>query len=161
MITLEDVTARKLAEEKLRTSEKKSRAWLENSPVCTKILDPDLNLQFMSSAGIDDLGIEDITMYYGKPYPFEFYPESFKRTMTRNLKKASKTGEIIVQEASVVDLEGRELWYQSTLMPINDDDGSIDYIMVVSMETRIKASYRRSLPILALTPISPCRPGAP
>ena len=49
------------AEESLRDSEKRSRAWLEHSPVCTKIVDRDFNLQFMSSAGIEDLKIDDIT----------------------------------------------------------------------------------------------------
>ena len=52
-------------EEKLRNSEKRSRTWLEYSPVCTKIVDLDFNLQYMSSAGIIGLKIEDVTSLYG------------------------------------------------------------------------------------------------
>ena len=72
-----DITKRMETEEKLRQSEKQSRAWLEHSPACTKIVDLELNLQFMSNAGVQGLGISDITDYYGSPYPFDFYPDSF------------------------------------------------------------------------------------
>jgi hypothetical protein len=29
--------------------------------------------------------IDDVTPYYGTPYPLSFYPDSFKKPMTRNL----------------------------------------------------------------------------
>ncbi|TDI81482.1 MAG: PAS domain S-box protein, partial [Caldithrix sp.] len=130
-----DITERKQAEKSKKDSDKRSRAWLENSPVCTKIVDPNFNLQFMSASGIRNLKIDDITEYYGKPYPFHFYPDSFKIPMTKNLKQVKKTGKITTQEASVVDIDGNELWYHSTLIPVNDDKGQLDYIMVVSLET--------------------------
>ncbi len=132
---LRDVTEHKQVENRLKESEKRSQAWLENSPVCTKIVDLNFNLQFMSVSGIKDLKIDDITEYYGKPYPFHFYPDSFRIPMTNNLKKVKETGKIITQEASVVDVEGNELWYHSTLVPVNDDKGQLDYIMVVSLDT--------------------------
>lgn len=115
-------------------SELKSRAWLENSPVCTKIVDLDFNLQYMSSSGIMDLKIDDITEFYGKPYPLHFYPDSFKIPMTNNLRKVKKTGMTITQEAPIIDVDGKELWYHSTIIPVNDDKGKLDYIMVISME---------------------------
>ena len=124
--------------------EKESCTWLEHSPVCTKIVDLDFNLQYMSSAGIKDLRVDDITQLYGKPYPFDFYPEPFRNLMAKNLDKVKKTGDVITQEASVVDIEGNELWYNSTIVPVNDDEGRIDYIMVVSINTaeRHKALQR-------------------
>ena len=115
-------------------SERKSRAWLEYSPVCTKIVDLDFNLQYMSSAGIQELRIDDITAFYGKPYPFDFYPKSFRDEMTSNLERVKETGEITTQEAFVLDVEGREVWFHSTLVPVNDDHGQIDYIIVVSLD---------------------------
>jgi PAS domain S-box-containing protein len=140
-----DITVRKRAEKGLKKSEKRNRAWLENSPVCTKILDLDFNLQYMSQAGIVGLHIEDITEFYGKPYPFHFYPELFRNTMTKNLEKARETGGIIEQEAPVVDLEGKELWFHSTIVPVNDDEGRIEYIMVVSADIteRKNAEHQR------------------
>jgi len=130
----QEIAERKKVEEELKAAEKKNRTWLENSPVCTKIVDLDFNLQYMSAAGVRDLKINDITQFYGKPYPFDFYPESFRNTMIKNLKKVKEKGEIITQEASVVDIKGDKLWYHSTLVPVNKDDGQIDYIIVVSME---------------------------
>jgi PAS domain S-box-containing protein len=132
---IEDITERKQVEDKLRESEKQSRAWLECSPICTKIVDLDLNLQYISSSGVIALKIEDTADVYGKPYPFHFYPESFKTEMTANLIKARETGEVITQEASVVDVDGNELWFQSTIVPVNDDDGQIEYLIVVSIDT--------------------------
>ena len=133
--TFRDITERKNAEEKLADSEKQSSIWLANSPVCTKILDLDFNLQFMSETGVKQLNIEDITEYYGKPYPLDFYPDSFKIPMSRNLEEARATGETITQEAAVVDLNGNALWFHSTIVPVKDASGQVEYMMVISMET--------------------------
>ncbi len=130
----QEIAERKKVEKRLKDTEKKNRAWLENSPICTKIVDLDFNLQYMSAAGIKGLKIDDITQFYGKPYPFDFYPESFRNVMTKNLEKVKETGEIITQEASVVDIDGNDLWFHSTLVPVNDDEGRIDYFIVVSID---------------------------
>ena len=131
---MQDITERRVAVEQLWESERKSRAWLEHSPICTKIVDLDFNLQYMSNAGTQGLRIDDITPFYGKPYPFDFYPESFRDEMVRNLKKVKETGEIATQEASVLDIEGHEIWFHSTLVPVNGENGLIDYIIVVSID---------------------------
>ena len=55
--------------------------------------------------------------------------------MTNNLKKAKETGAIITQEASVLDIEGNKLWYHSTIVPVNDDEGKLNYMLVVSLDT--------------------------
>ncbi len=122
-------------ESRLSKSERQSHAWLEYSPVCTKIVDLDFNLKYMSKAGIDGLGIDDIHEYYGKPYPFSFYPEEFKSTMRGNLERVKQSGEVVEQEAPVVDVQGNEMWFHSTLVPVFDDANQLEYIMVVSLET--------------------------
>ncbi|MDP3445291.1 MAG: PAS domain-containing protein, partial [Ignavibacteria bacterium] len=130
-----DITELKREKEKLNLLEQRSFAWLENSPVCTKIVDLDFNLQYMSSAGVKGLKIDDITPYYGKPYPFYFYPESFKSTMSGNMIKAKVTGEVITQEAPVVDVTGNEIWFHSTIVPVKDDYGVVEYLIIVSLDT--------------------------
>jgi len=129
-----DITERKKAEKILIDSEIRSRAWLEKSPVCTKIIDLDFNLQYMSSSGVEALNIEDINLYYGKAYPLDFYPESFKTKMVENMGKALETNETIKQEAAVVGLDGDELWFHSTIIPVKDEKGRNDYLMVLSLE---------------------------
>jgi PAS domain S-box-containing protein len=140
-----DISEKKKAEKKLIESEKKRRIWLDNSPACTKIVDLNLNLQYMSSSGVKGLKIKDISKHYGKRYPFHFYPKSFKDIMTSNLKKSIKTGEIIEQEAPVVDINGNEIWFHSTIVPVRDDNGKMDYLMVVSIETTKRNVAREAL----------------
>jgi PAS domain S-box-containing protein len=130
-----NITEIKDRENELIEIEKKSSIWLKNSPICTKIVDLNFNLQYMSESGVKELKIDDITQFYGKPYPFYFYPDSFKIPMTKNLHEAKETGRIIVQEASVVDTKGEILWYHSTIVPVFNNNNEVDYIMVVSMET--------------------------
>ncbi len=121
-------------EKALRESERKSQAWIQNSPVCTKIIDLDFNLQFMSASGIRELNIDNINEYYGKPYPFDFYPDAAKVKLTSALKKAKKTGEIIAVETLVLDIDGNNKHYESTVVPVNNDTGELDYLLVVSSE---------------------------
>jgi diguanylate cyclase (GGDEF)-like protein len=122
-------------EDELLFSEEQSRTWIDHSPACTKIVDLDFNLQFMSHSGIQALAIDDITEYYGKPYPLEFYPEFFRHEMSKSLKKACVTGDIVIHEGSIVDLDGNELWFHSTISPVSEDGKGIDYLMVVSLDT--------------------------
>ncbi len=130
---LTNLPDKNIQKKSLQFFEESTHAWLENSPVCTKIVDPDLNLQYMSSSGIDDLKIKDINEYYGQPYPLSFYPDSFKIPMIKNLMQAKETGEIMTQEAYVLDVEGEKIWYHSTLVPVFDVKNQLEYIMVVSM----------------------------
>lgn len=114
--------------------EKRSQAWLDNSPVCTKIIDPDFNLLYMSCAGIRALKIDNIDQYYGKPFPLKFYPESFKSTIHEKLQIVRDIGKVQVHEGSLISADGKILWFESTLSPVYTDEGELDYIMVVSLE---------------------------
>lgn len=129
-----DISERRRVEEELKLSEQKSRTWLEHSPVCTKIMDLDFNLQYMSSAGVKALKIVDVESFYGKPYPFAFFPESFKETMGMYLREGRESGEILSWEGDTVDVEGEELWLHSTIVPVKGADGRIDYLIVVSVD---------------------------
>ncbi len=132
-------------QDRLRYTKKQGHAWIENSPICTKIVDLDFNLQFMSSAGVKSLKIKDISQYYGKPYPLEFYPASFRDEMSKSLSQALKTGKVIEQEAAVIDIKGNELWFHSTITPISEDNTSIDYFLIVSLETTAQNHARVAL----------------
>jgi len=133
------------ANRKLRESEKRNLAYLENSPVCTKIIDLDFNLQYMSCAGIKALRIDDVTRYYGKPYPFDFFPESFRNRMVDMLQEAVETHEVVTQEAPVVDLEGAVVWFQSTVVPVEDSEGRVEYLTVVSVDTTARKQAEMEL----------------
>jgi PAS domain S-box-containing protein len=110
-------------------------SWIENSPICTKIVDLDFNLQYMSSAGVTKLKIDDIESFYGKPYPLYFYSKSFKIPMKEALLEAKKTKKPITKEASILDKNGAELWFNSTIIPILDQNNKLEHYLVVSSET--------------------------
>jgi PAS domain S-box-containing protein len=124
--------------EKLETivadTEKRSRLWLEHSPVCSKIVDLDYNLRFMSQAGVSGLDVDDVSELYGKPYPLDFYPQTFKEEMISNLNKARDTGKIVEQEAPVTSLSGEEIWFHSSIVPVKDETGKLDYFLIVSSD---------------------------
>ena len=122
-------------EDQLYFSEKNSYAWIEHSPICTKIIDLDFNLQYMSSAGAGALAIKDVTHYYDKPYPFDFYPQSLREKISTNLKKVLDTGDSIGQEEAVLDTKGNEVWFHSTITRIQTEDNIVDHLMVVSFDT--------------------------
>lgn len=126
-------------------SQEQSHAWITNSPICTKIIDLDFNLQYMSAAGIDSLGITDVTNYYGKPYPFSFYPKCFRDEMLTNIINARDSGKIIEQEAAVVDTDGNEVWFHSTISPLSESGDGIDHLMIVSIDTTKQNMARQEL----------------
>ena len=115
--------------------ERQASSFLEHSPICIKILDLNFNLLYMSPAGIKSLDIDDITHFYNKPYPFSFYPQSFRECMTNNLNKATSNNEIIKQEAKIINLKGNELWFHSTIIPVQNETGQIETILVISIES--------------------------
>ena len=127
-----DITDRKRAEEKLRDSEIKSRALLEGSPVCNKILDLDSRLQYMSSAGVQQLKIPDIESFYGRTYPSFLYPDSVRAPLVEHLERA-KAGETCSVECPLLDADGCEVWYHTTFVPARDDQGRIEFIIATSV----------------------------
>ncbi|WP_051305645.1 PAS domain-containing hybrid sensor histidine kinase/response regulator [Desulfogranum mediterraneum] len=118
---------------------------LEASPVCTKIVDLDFNLKYMSAVGVKDLNIKDISEYYGKPYPFCFYPELFRVNMGNSLVKAKMYGEVVTQEGVVNDLEGNEQHYLSTLVPVKNDKREVECIMIVSTNITVQKEAEYAL----------------
>ncbi|MDQ6998849.1 MAG: PAS domain-containing protein, partial [Mariprofundus sp.] len=145
VLTFQDITKRKKTEEALLESERRSHTWLDASPVCTKVVNLDFNLQYMSASGARALKIDNISEYYGKPYPFHFYPESSRKIASKCLQSVKATGKIVAQEYRVCDLQGSPSWYHSTFIPVNNDEGLIDHIMVVSVETTARKHVEKAL----------------
>ncbi len=127
---------------------------LDASPVCLKIVDLDFNLKYMSSSGVKDLNIKDITEYYGLPYPLSFYPEPFRISINDSLAKAKLHGMVVDLEGIVNDLDGNEQHYHSTLTPVKNDRHEIESIMIVSTnitaQKQAECALKKSLESLEL-----------
>ncbi len=141
-----DITDLKHAEAKLKSVEKRNQALLDHSPVCHKIVDLDFNLQYMSENGFKMLKLDLDADVYGKPYPFAFFPEAFRRKMTAKLEQVKATGGTTTLEGLASDVQDNEVWLDSTLVPVRDDDGEIAYLTVVTADAteRKQAEKERS-----------------
>jgi PAS domain S-box-containing protein len=156
-----NITESKRTQKALLESEKKLGEWLAFSPICTKILDLDFNLNFMSEAGVQALKVKDVTQLYGKPYPFDFFPESFNKSMLHALQQAKTTGEVSKNVGWVSDPDGNDICFSATINPVKDDKGELDYIMVTSTditerkrnEERLSASEERFRSICERAPV--------
>ena len=126
------VIERKNADDALRASETRSRTLLEDSPVCTKIIDLESRLQYMSAAGQKQLKIPDIQSSYGDTFPSELYPETWRAPVTKHLERAM-AGEVTSLECPVLDTEGNKVWYDTTFVPARDKNGVVQYVIVTSV----------------------------
>jgi len=140
-----DSLGRNSVEAEIAEIELRSRIWLDHSPVCTKIVDPDYNLRYMSRAGIGGLGVDDVKELYGESYPFEFYPKAFKEEMIGSMNEARETGERVEQEAPVTNLLGEEVWYHSSIVPVKNDKGDFEYFVIVSSDTTARITLEKQL----------------
>ncbi len=117
----------------MSTSDINIHALLENSPVCSKIIDLESRLQYMSAAGIKRLKITDADSYYGTPYPPLFFSESARTPLTKHLQIALG-GEVSSVEALANDMEGGEVWYDTTFLPFRNEKKQIEYIIAISVD---------------------------
>lgn len=136
----ERVTALEMSEKGLKQHallekvEKRNKALLDFSPVCHKIIDLDSNLQFMNVMGFRMLKLEVTDEVFGKPYPFDFFPEAHRQNLIDCLRQVKETGERVVLEGKACDSEGNAVWLYHNFIPVAGEDGELDFITVVSSD---------------------------
>jgi PAS domain S-box-containing protein len=88
----------------------------------------------MSYPGACQLKIDDADEFYGKPYPLDFFPDTFKKDMSAKMEEAKKTGKTLEIRGILADTEGNQLWYQHLIAPVYDEQGKPEYLLIVSMD---------------------------
>lgn len=132
------------AETALIKTESTSRALLEGSPVCNKIIDLDSRLLYMSQAGVDMLKIPDIQKHYGTIYPPEFYDDSVRAPLVEHLELA-KTGKTTDVECPLYSTEGDEVWLHTTFVPARNTEGDVEYVIATSVDITERKSMEDRL----------------
>ena len=134
VVTARDITSARKAETDLLESRTEFETWIQNAPLCTKKIDLDFNLQFMSNAGIKELKVDDVNELYGKPYPFYFFPEPIKKKMFATLVEVKQSVEARQVEGVLADTKGNRMWYNHILVPVKNTKGELDYILIISTD---------------------------
>ena len=145
--TFQDITKRRQAEQALRDAERRNRALLDHSPACHKIVDQDLNLQYMNGNGFRMLKLDEDADIYGKPYPFPFFPEAFRSEMSDKLNEVLATGNQLTVDELACDVDGTDVYLHTSLIPILNDNGELDYITVVSADITAERQAQESLAV--------------
>ncbi|MBP1910208.1 PAS domain S-box protein [Methanolobus bombayensis] len=124
----QDITERRIAEEKLKESEEKLKLFIEHAPVSIAMLDRDMRHIAVSHRWLEDTFTErDII---GIPH-YEVYAElsdEFKEAHKRALK-----GETVRKEEDFLKMpDGNMIWSRWEVRPWNTADGTIGGIIIFS-----------------------------
>lgn len=90
-------------------------------------------------------GVDDITKFYDKSYPVEIYPQPYRDIWISCFEHAKDTGEVIAKDIIAVANDGREIWFDSTFIPVKEDDGKIKYIIVTSEDITQRKDAQKQL----------------
>ena len=118
-----DVTERRLADESLRASEQFSRAVMDSSPDCIKVMDVEGRLQFMNTGGLCLMEIDDFTPFAGQPW-WQLW-QAGDRDMIRAAMGQAMQGQSARFQAMCPTAKGNEKWWDVMIAPIHKGaDGS-------------------------------------
>ncbi|NRA37823.1 MAG: response regulator [Planctomycetes bacterium] len=109
----------------------KHKTLIRKSPICTKIIDPQRNLKYMSDAGVNGLKIQNIDEFYDAYYPPRNFPQKILDLYDEYFPRCLQ-GEICSFECPIPDTEGHEEWYITTLTPVYNKAGAVDYVFAAS-----------------------------
>ncbi|MDF1655001.1 MAG: ATP-binding protein [Coxiellaceae bacterium] len=132
--SLDDDDKRLMKQEygRLQSKNQMYKTILERSPICTKFIDTDQRLYYMSSAGVIGLKIPDITVFYDKFYPPIGMSQVLSDLYAEHFPKALK-GETSMFECPIPDINGHEEWYITHLIPVYDDnEKDVKFVLVTS-----------------------------
>ena len=126
VIFAEDITARKIAEEKLHESEEKLRLFIEHAPVSLVMLDRNMRHIAVSRQFLDDFSLGDRDIIGLNHYEVIPLDSKYKEMHQRALK-----GEVIpIEENRIEGEDGRVYWLCGEVRPWEAADGTIGGIII-------------------------------
>ena len=148
--TIRDITERKLAEEALLTSEAKSRAIIEVSPVALALSDSAgcitfLNPAFTATFGYALTDIPTLADWWSRAYPDPAYRQEVVERWQAELGRVAETGAAFVPlEVSIRCKDGTERFVMASAAPLGETFAGI-HLLVLHDITERKQLEQQSL----------------
>ena len=130
--THQDVTARKLAEDRLRESEERLRAIIAAEPECVKIVAADGTLLDMNPAGqrmLEAASLDEVRRQPLVSYIAPSYQEAFARLHQRVMRGESGT-----LEFEAIGLARSRRWLETHAVPLRDASGNIYALLGITRD---------------------------
>ena len=131
-LVLTDISERKLAEEKLASSERFLQAIIDTEPECIKMLDSDGNLLMMNQAGLNMIDADSFEQVKGQcvhPLIAESCRDAFI-TLTKQVFQGIPG----VLEFETIGLKGRHVWLGTHAVPFCNDRGEIVSLLGITRD---------------------------
>ena len=125
---IQDITARKQAEEALRESEERFRAIVETTPECVKLVAADGTLLQMNSAGLEMIGADWAEIAVGRNIYDVIAPEDRERF--REFNERICRGERGSLEFDIISLKGVRRHMETHAAPLRSPDSSLVQLAV-------------------------------
>jgi PAS domain S-box-containing protein len=144
ILTVREITDRKLSEEALRKSEEKYRALAESSQDMIYTIGPDEVIQYVNKSSARQFG-RDPKDLIGRRLRDLFPPEIYQ-SQINDIRDVFASGKPIYAESKTVFAE-KEVWIDTWLIPIRSQSGSIESVMGISRDITERRMYEDNLRI--------------
>ncbi len=126
-----EINERKLAEEKLRESEKFASSLLENAPHATVVINPDTSIRYVNPAWEEVNGWTSSEII-GTKAPYPWWPDEYKdeshEAFKEAMKQGSGNGEIFAQKKN-----GEIYWINMNWATVTHN-GEMQYLLINSVD---------------------------
>jgi PAS domain S-box-containing protein len=131
-----DITERKQAEEKLQASEEKYRVLMESLDNEVAVMDPNGRILYINKIAADRL-YQTPEKLFGKTI-HDFFPKAIADRLITTLQ-SSIGGNKTIHVEDILNVNGKDIWYRSTVQPIHDQKGNAIQALVNSVDiTKLK-----------------------
>lgn len=141
---LRDITERKRVDQRLRKSEERLRAIIENEPECVKIIDQDGTVLEMNPAGLAMIEVDDASAAIGQNIITGVSP-AYKEAYRELIKRVCQQGENGTLEFELVGLRGTHRWLETHAVPFFDEEKGHTVLLGLTRDITVKKQAQQSL----------------